>query len=175
MHRDDIKLILAIIIAGAAILAWAIFAPIPSAAAKIGIATGLGPHLSNPLTPHIGPVYYKPTARNSVAGDAAQAVDQAPTELEEFLGIAHRVRHAKAQAACDRHRVGYFYRHGITTPRPLKGFHGCQKYAMDAAYWRGYAADQLHQAKSDVSVSNVAEAATLQVEISLHNIVLPWH
>lgn len=103
-----------------------------SAGAHIGVGTGIGPRLSNPLTPHIGRVYYTPG--NNGPSDY-QIADKA---LNEALRLADKPRHAAerlSKARCRALAVEYISRHGLTTPAPLRGYHGCKKYAMDSQYW----------------------------------------
>lgn len=98
--------------------------------AKIGIAHGVGPHLSNPLTPHIGRVYYKP-------GDKATRKLSATARDDASLDrIIARLEGVKQHVTCAKLHAQYASRHGLATPRPLKGYHGCAKYARDEGYWK---------------------------------------
>lgn len=136
-----------------------------AAHAKVGVA--FGPHIGkSPLTPHIGRVYWKPGAGNSIA----QAIRHPQTELDQFLADWNKTKKVAHRAKCMKLHLQYISRHGFTTPRPLKGFSGCQKYAMDQAYW--------HPATSGVTnnsaVTEPVATITNNTVIAVHNIVLPW-
>src|SRR5437868_5327086 len=90
------------------------------AQAHIGISVGPKLGMSNPLTPHIGPVYWKPG--DKVTHAAAQGATNAPDELSSFLS---EQKHHENKAKCDLLHARYIGRHGLTTPRPLKGYSGC--------------------------------------------------
>lgn len=99
-----------------------------SAHAHVGFATGLGPRLSNPLTPHVGRVYWTPGERA-----AQRAMSQGSAELSQIdADLKRDVRKIK----CAKLHAQYVGRHGLTTPTPLKGYSGCAKYARDEAYWQ---------------------------------------
>lgn len=134
--------------------------------ADVGFAHGIGPHLPHPLTPHVGRFYYKPGQ-----SDAAAKIESAPTELEQFLATPKRAQKETAKLRCDRYHVEYVFRHGVTTPRPLKGFTGCKKYAMDAGYWRSRHNDGYVPLDVQYLLTNTIPN---HVEIGLHNAVLPW-
>lgn len=92
------------------------------AQAHVGVAHGVGPRLSNPATPHIGPVYYTP-------GDGSHHSASAIQKAESLPALMHKLN-------CDYLRMRYALRHGITTPKPLRGMHGCAKAAHDQRYWK---------------------------------------
>lgn len=117
---------------GLSLLLWLLIAlglAAGRATADVGIAHGIGPHLSDPLTPHIGRVYYKPghkhKARELSASHAKADLDRV---INDLIGVKH--------LRCDKLHAQYVARHGMTTPRPLKGYHGCAKYARDENYWK---------------------------------------
>lgn len=101
--------------------------------AHVGVAVGPSFGVKSPLTAHAGPLYYHP-------GNAGRSDSQiASDNIDKALGIPADLRHQAAEARklrCRELGMEYFWRHGFTTPTPLRGFHGCQKAAMDAAYWR---------------------------------------
>lgn len=141
---------------------------VPAAAhAHIGIASGIGPSLPHPLTPHVGPVYYTPG--NKVTQGVYRQATSGPTELDEFLHGQTKTQRAVKKLNCAKLMVNYVMRHGITTPRPLKGFSGCQKWAMDNGYWQARH-NTPHLPTNPVSVKQV----TLNAEIAVHNVALPW-
>lgn len=126
------------------------------AAAKIGFAVGgFGPRLPHPGTVKVGPVYYAPGDRATAAASAK--AENAPTELTQFLGSLHH------KARCAKLHAQYIGRHGLTTPRPLKGQSGCAKYARDNAYWKTRNGET-------VGLTSPGNA----VFYAAHNIVLPW-
>lgn len=126
-----------------------------TAIGKIGVAAGFGPSMPHPLTPHVGRVYWKPGNRATRAAGEVMG----PTAIEQYAQKLNSVPKAKKKMNCDYLEVRYMLRHGVTTPRPLEGFHGCQKAAMDQRYW-----------SNTPSVSSL----TVQIETSVHNVVLPW-
>jgi hypothetical protein len=101
--------------------------------AQVGVAHGIGPHLSNPLTPHIGRVYYKPGDKASHKAEQELSGDDA---LHSWVSDYGKAKHASHEASCAKLHADYISRHGATTPRPLKGYHGCEKYAKDNGYWK---------------------------------------
>jgi hypothetical protein len=103
-----------------------------SANATIGIAHGIGPHLPSPTTISVGRVYYNP-------GDGHMSMNWQIADHGLAMALKATESHPLARARRDRCavlHVEYVSRHGIATPDPLKGFSGCQKWAMDSAYWR---------------------------------------
>lgn len=105
-----------------------------AAHAQVGIAHGF--HVG-PTAPalHVGRAYYRPGSGHS----AQTAQDYADSVIQDTLEASLAPKHAReklSKARCDQLRADYVGRHGMTTPRPLRGLHGCAKYASDSAYWR---------------------------------------
>lgn len=131
---------------------------VDEASAHVGIGTGFGPRLRNPLTPHVGPVYWTPGDKATAA--ASSRAENAHSELSEFLGKA---RHEQRKIKCAKLHAQYMGRHGLTTPRPLKGSSGCAKYARDEAYWQTRRGER-H------SLTTPGNA----IAYAVHNTILPW-
>lgn len=134
--------------------------------AKVGLATGFGFGISNPFAAHIGPVYWTPGDSTTVAG--YRQASAGPTELEQFIATVRKDEARIKKAQCLKNFAGYFGRHGVTTPRPLKGFSGCKKYALDNAYWK--------QRRGQPVVHNPVTAGHMRTtaEIAVHNMFIPW-
>lgn len=131
------------------------------ASADVGIAHGIGPHAPHPLTPHIGRVYWHP-------GDGSSAAASNDRELSNLIA---ELEHKQRKLSCAELRAKYFGRHGVTTPRPLKGYSGCKKAAMDNAYWRH------RRTQVNLPPANLRAAAFVPIDrvtIAIHNIALPW-
>lgn len=93
------------------------------------------PGIRKPTTVTIGPVSYNPGNGHVNHRPVSELDGGGHTALDAFLHPEQEKRRLQ-KLACAKNRFGYVMRHGVTTPTPLKGFHGCAKYALDAAYWR---------------------------------------
>lgn len=117
----------------------------------------VGPHAPKiGYTPHIGPVGF---GHNSSQSNASAA-------YRDSYVLASDLRHAAEsarKARCAQLKAEYVGRHGITTPEPLRGLHGCEKYRLDAAYWR-----QRREGVPAIN-ANVAAATIEAVKLSVHD------
>lgn len=100
------------------------------AGAASGIAHGIGPHLGSPTTISVGRLYYRP------GGGGSQDWQTTDDAIDKALAATAHAPERARKLRCDQLHAEYVSRHGLTTPRPLRGFTGCEKYKLDAAYWR---------------------------------------
>lgn len=113
------------------------------------------PHIG--FTPHVGPVGID-IHEKSDAEAPAKHTDTLEQDADALLAEGRKAR-------CDELHAAYTARHGVSTPRPLRGYHGCQKWAMDSGYWR---ARREHDPMGMVALLNPIADSIKTFNLSVH-------